>query len=298
VAVDGRIAALAERQHGVVSRTQLMEIGLGRRAIGYRLACGRLHCVHRGVYAVGHRSLSREGRWMAAVLVAGAGAALSHRPAGAHWGLRPTARAQIEVTSPRQSRSRPRVKVYRSFLPDDEVTRVDGIPVTTVSRTLLDLASVLQPHQLERAMEAAEVRRLSDRLSLDDLLERYPRRRGSGAIRSILVAGRLGATVTRSELEERFLAFVKDAGLPRLEVNGSVEAGGRTFECDCVWRADRLIVELDGHPTHAPAGAFERDRARDRALHAAGWRVVRLTWRQLHDEARAVAADLRALLRS
>jgi very-short-patch-repair endonuclease len=287
---------LAEGQHGVVARAQLLRLGVGRRAIEHRLQHGRLHPIHHGVYAVGHRVLSKEARWMAAVLAAGPGAALSHRSAAALWGLRRSTRSRIEVTVATQRRPRPGIQMHRGRLAPDEVTVVDGIPVTTVLRTLLDLAAVIPPRQVERAVHEAEVRRLSDLLSLDDLVVRHPRRRRIATIRAVLAAGRIGAIVTRSELEDRFLAFVDAAGLPRPEVNTSLRVGGRWIEADCVWRAERLIVELDGHATHGTAAAYERDRARDRTLNAAGWRVVRVTWRQTHDEPNALAADLRTLL--
>jgi hypothetical protein len=178
------------------------------------------------------------------------------------------------------------------------VTEREKIPVTTASRTLLDLAAVLPRHQLERALQEAEVRRLGDMVSLEALLVRHPRRRGTATLRSVLASGRIGENVTRSDLEERFLAFLDRAALPRPETNSYVEIAGRLVECDCVWRLQRAIVELDGHATHGPRTAFEADRARDRALQAAGWRVVRITWRQLHREAEGVTADLRELLRS
>jgi hypothetical protein len=185
---------------------------------------------------------------------------------------------------------------HRAQLPADEVTVERGIPVTTVARTLLDLAAVLDRRRVERAIEEAEVRRLDDPLSLPDLVERYPGRRDTGVIRAILAADRIGSTITRSELEERFLALLETYSLPRPELNVPIEARGSWLEVDCVWRRWKLIVELDGHASHRTAAAFERDRARDRGLHAAGWRVLRITWRQLDDEAERIEADLRALL--
>lgn len=235
---------------------------------------------------------------MAAVLAAGPGAVLSHRSAAALWGLRPFGHRRPEVTAVPRRRAGPGVRVHHTRLSEDEVTEQEGIPVTTVSRTLLDLAAVLPRRQLERALHEAEVRRLGDMVSLDQLLARHPRRRGTAMLRSILVSNRIGENVTRSDLEERFLAFLDGAGLPRPEFNALVEIAGLPIECDCVWRAQRLIVELDGHAFHAPRTAFEADRARDRALQVAGWRVVRVTWRQLHAESGRVAGDLRALLRS
>jgi Protein of unknown function (DUF559) len=233
---------------------------------------------------------------MAAVLAAGPNAVLSHRSAAALWGIRPVPGGRVEVTLPRALRSRPGLKVHRALLADDERTAARAIPVTTPPRTLLDLAAILDLRSLRRAVDEAEVLRLSDTLSLDALLTRHPRRRGTRALREILAAGRLRASITRSELEDRFLAFLDGVGLPRPEVNVPLRLSGRWIEADCVWRRQRVIVELDGHASHATGAAFERDRARDRILQAAGWRVVRITWRQLHEEADALASDLGKLL--
>jgi len=235
---------------------------------------------------------------MAAVLAAGPGAVLSHRSAAALWGLRPSGPPRPEVTAVPRRRAGPGVHVHHTRLSGDEVTEQEGTPVTTVSRTLLDLAAVLPRRQLERALQEAEVRRLGDMVSLEPLLARHPRRRGTATLRSIVASGRIGENATRSELEERFLAIADRAGLPRPAINAHVEIAGRLVECDCLWRTERLVVELDGHAFHAPRRAFEADRARDRALQVAGWRVVRVTWRQLHAESGRVAADLRALSRS
>jgi predicted transcriptional regulator of viral defense system len=295
---DQAIAEVAERQHGLISRGQLLELGLERWSIWHRLEIGRLHPVHRGVYAVGHRVLSSEGRWMAAVLAIGGDAVLSHRSAAGLWSIRYPANVRIEVTTPRRVRPPSGVRGHRSALPADEVTVLHGIPVTTVPRTLLDLATVLGPRQVERSIEEANIRRLDDPLSLPDLVERYPGRRDTGVIRAILAADRIGSTITRSELEERFLALLETYSLPSPELNVPIEVRGSWLEVDCVWRRWKLIVELDGHASHGTASAFERDRARDRVLHAVGWRVLRITWRQLNDEAERIAADLRALLGS
>jgi hypothetical protein len=178
----------------------------------------------------------------------------------------------------------------------DEVTVERGIRVTTVPRTLLDLAAVLPQHQVERAINEAEVRRLTDPLSLGDLVGRYPRRWGVPVIRSILAASRVGTTVTRSELESRFLALLNDSGLPRPETNVHLLVAGRWIECDCLWRERRLVVELDGRAAHHTAAAFERDRERDRLLSAQGWRTIRITWRQLHEGVGSLVPDLRKIL--
>jgi very-short-patch-repair endonuclease len=269
---DAAIASLAERQYGVVARAQLAALGMGARAIDHRLQLKRLHPLHRGVYAVGQRQLRREARWMAAVLAYGPGSVLSHRPGGAHWQI-VSDRGPCDVTSPNARRSRPGIRVHQARLPADEVTVHQGIPITTVPRTLFDLAAVLPQRQLERAINEAELLHLWDELSLDHLLHRYPRHRGNKAIRAALQQRRQGSTATKSDLEEMFLALIDAAGVARPEINALVEG----FEVDAVWRDARLVVELDGRDTHGTAAAFERDRARDRALQVAGWRVVRIT---------------------
>jgi very-short-patch-repair endonuclease len=287
--VDSMIGGLAERQHGVVSRAQLLELGIGDDAIDRRLKPGRLRQVHRGVYTLEHRLLTQDGRWMAAVLACGARAVLSHHSAAALWGMRQSSR--IEVTTP-VMRQRPGIKVHRANLPPDERTTHRGIPTTTVPRTLLDLSAAVQRHELRGALREAERRRLTDPLSLHDLVARYPRRPGLKAIRALLAEAGIGAKIIRSELEERFQDFLLRAGLPLPQTNVVIEG----YEVDCVWPEQRLIVELDGHASHSPTHAFELDRARDRRLEAAGWRVIRITWRQLEQEPDLVESDLRRLL--
>ncbi len=288
------ISPLAARQHGVVARWQLIELGVSTSAIGRLLKAGHLHIVWPGVYAVGHRTLSREGRWMAAALSGGPGAALSHRAAAALHQIR--ADSLLEVTSPNQRRPRKGVVFHRSVLPFDEVTTEDGIPVTTIPRTILDLAAVLPRRQVEKAINEIEEKRLYDRLSLPKLLERYPRRRGTATIKAILADQRLGESVTRSDLEEAFLSFIAAVSLPPPRTNTWINVGARWFECDAVWREQRLIVELDSRRWHATPERFESDRVRDRILAAAGWRVIRVTWRELHRNRAALHADLLSLL--
>jgi very-short-patch-repair endonuclease len=289
--LEWAIAALAERQHGVVTRTQLLELGLNRGAIARRIELGRLRQIHRGVYSpVGRRLLTRHGRWMAAVLACGPDAVLSHHSAAALWGIRQSDR--IEVTRPTSYRGSKDITVHRSPVRTDERSTHRGIPTTTVPRTLLDLSAVVRLDTLRSALRQAEQLRLTDPLSLHDLAERYPRRPGLASIRALLEEASIGARVIRSELEERFQAFLLNAGLPLPRTNQRIEG----YEVDCVWAEQRLIVELDGHATHSPAHAFEADRARDRKLQAAGWLVIRITWRQLHEEPHLVEADLRRLL--
>ncbi len=177
----------------------------------------------------------------------------------------------------------------------DEVTKVNGIPITSVFRTIFDLAAIATEREVERAFHEAEVRRLTDRVSLPMLLERYPRRRGATVIRKVL-ASREPTGVTRNDFEERFVAFLDARGLPRPLLNGTLPVRGRLLSPDCMWRRERLIAELDSREVHDTDRAFEGDRRRDRELLAEGWRSTRVTWHQLRDEPNAVAADLRRLL--
>jgi very-short-patch-repair endonuclease len=289
--VDGSIAEIATRQHGVIARAQLMALGLGTDAIESRIRAKRLLPLHRAVYAVGHRSRTPQTVWMAAVLAGGGGAVLSHRPAGAAWGICSSS-GRPEVTVPRQRRPRRGIVFHHCALPGDETTVHDGIPVTTVPRTLFDLAPSLDERQLERAINEAEIRRLWDDLSLHDLLARYPRRPGAGKVRAALHKRRDGPAMTRSDLEAFFLSFADRFALPQPETNAIVEG----VEVDCVWRERRLVVEVDGWETHKTRAAFERDRERSRMLQAAGWRCVGVTHRQLVRGAVELAADVRRLL--
>lgn len=293
---DQGIARLAEGQHGVVARRQLIELGLTDAQIKGRIARGGLHVVHRGVYAVGHRLLSAHGRWMAAVLFGGQEAVLSHRSAAELWGIAPRRGRPIDVTRKRGWRASPGIAVHRSSIPADEIETVAGIPCTCVPRTSLDLAGSTSRDELERVISQAEVRRLTHALSMYDMLERYPRRCGAPVLRALLDDHVEQRGVTRSRLEERFAAVLSRSDLPRPHLNASLAIRGRFFEVDCLWREQKVIAELDGIQTHGTNLAFEKDRERDRLLLAEGWGVVRITWRQLHDDAPSVLADLRRLL--
>jgi very-short-patch-repair endonuclease len=289
---DRAVAELAERQQGNVTRAQLRSLGLGADAIDRRIRSGQLLPRYCAVYAVGHLNGSRESAWMAAVLAGGDGAVLSHRSAAAHWGLKLGAGSVIDVTTPRGQHPRRGIRFHRSPLPADETTVRRGIPITTVPRTLFDMAAIVNARQLERAINEAEVLRLWDELSLDDLLDRYPRRAGSKNVRAALQNRRAGATLTKSDLEEVFLAFAERANLPRPEVNVLVEG----LEVDCVWRDACLVIEVDGWETHRTRAAFERDREKSRVLQAAGLRCVAVTHRQLREKQQELASDVGRLL--
>ena len=295
--IEREIAAFAGEQHGVLAHRELLALGLKRQAIAYRLERGRLHELHRGVYAVGHRVVSTDGVRMAAVLAGGPGAVLSHRSAAAMWGIRADSRPIVEITVSCSRRDRPGIRQHRSELARHEVTVVRGIPLTTLARTLLDLAAVVNRRQVERAVRQAEYQRILDLREVTALLTQHSRRPGSGTLRAVVEEG-TDMRISRSELEERFMDFLANAVLPSPEVNAALELNGTWIEVDCLWRAERIVVELDGRQAHGTCTAFERDRRRDRALSVAGWRPVRVTWRQLHAEAQELEHDLRTLLAS
>jgi very-short-patch-repair endonuclease/predicted transcriptional regulator of viral defense system len=293
--LDLLLAELASRQHGVVARWQLVTAGVGRGAIDDRIG-RRLHLIHRGVYAVGYPVSDIKSRWMAAVLAGGPDAVLSHRSAAQLWGLRSPSDHRSEVTRPTFFRSHSRICAHRSVLPDDERTVVNGIPVTTVPRTVVDLAAVGTRRQVERALNEVEVRRLTDRLSIPELLARYPRRRGTAVLRDLLGEGAEAGGVTRNDFEEAFVPLLDSHGLPRPQLNADVAVAGRFFSADCLWQRERLIVELDSRAVHGTRRAFESDRERDRLLMVDGWRVMRITWRQLRNQRGSIASDLRKAL--
>ncbi len=290
------ITALAEAQFGVVARRQLIGLGVSVDSVEARLRAGSLHRLHRGVYAVGHRVLSREAHWLAAVFACGPNAVLSHRTAAAHWGFRSYSGSYIHITSPSKSKSRGSIRRHWARLCPDEVTEQERIPVTTVSRTLFDLASELAPQALESALRQCEYLRLYDSLSIRDLLERYPGHRGNRAIRIALANLGQAPGEVEEGLEERFLSFLDAYGLPRPELNAWLEAQGHRYKVDCLWRRQRLIAELDSWRAHGTRSAFQADKARDRRLLLEGYATTRVTWRQLEREPAALAADLRALL--
>jgi len=274
-----------------------MERGWTEDEIKWRIRTGRLHRLHAGVYGVGHDLIPKQGRWMAAVLASGSDAVLSHQTAAALWGLRGYSGRAIHVTLPRKSTPSKEIRRHFSLVPGDERTEEGGIPVTSVHRTILDLAVTVSVDGVTAMIKEAEYRNLWDRLSLWDLLERYPRKRGSRNLR--LALGRITeepAGPKRSKLEERFAAFLRRHDLPQGSFNDWILLGNKRYQVDCHWPGARQIVELDGWEGHGTRTAFREDRARDRALRVAGYSVTRLTWNQLDDEPEAIASDLHALL--
>jgi very-short-patch-repair endonuclease len=267
---DAAVARVAARQHGVVTVHQLRDAGLRRDAIARRVAAGRLHRIFRGVYAVGHAGLGNEGRWMAAVLACGPGAALSHQSAAKLWGMLKPEDGLVHVTVPVAGgrRKRPGIRIHRSPHLTSAVTTRHHIAVTTAARTIADLRRTAPPKLVRRAIRQAEY----DRLPVGD--------HGAETAR------------TRSDLERRFLALCRRHHLPEPEVNVKV---GR-FTVDFLWRHEGLVVETDSYRTHGGSQAFHDDRERDNELVAVGLEVLRFTDVRIENEPAAVAALVSARL--
>ena len=280
---DRAIAAFAERQGGKIAWAQLRDLGLSKSAIGRRVERGVLFRDRPGVYAVGHRRTDVMAQWWGAVLTVPR-SVVSNATGCAVWDLLPIGGGAIHLTVPTDSgqRRRPGIEVHRARLREDEITTHRGLPVTTVERTLLDLAVSAPAARLQRAVERAEWLRLIDMRKVED------GRPGSRRLREALAEP---LTLKRSELERRMLALCGAHGLERPLVNRQVLG----FEVDFHWPAARLVVETDGGEFHRTRRAFEEDRRRDAALTAAGWRVVRFTHERIRTEPEAVGALLRAL---
>jgi very-short-patch-repair endonuclease/predicted transcriptional regulator of viral defense system len=293
--VEQALARLADRQHGVVAAPQLRALGIDHGAIRHRLRLGRLRRLHRGVYAVGHGALTADGLRLAAVLAAGEGAVLARRSAAALWGVRPCGRSQHEVIVPPGRRGRPTVTVYRTPLHSDEVTRVHGIPVTTVARTLLDLAALGLPRRhIERACDRAEELRIFDLRAVQAVLARAGARAGTPLLRQVLETYEIGAP-TNTELEAIFYGAVVAAGLPRPQRRMRMDFYPYQ-EVDFLWPERRLVVEVDGFAVHGTRQAFERDRRRDRRLVLHGYRVVGFTWHDVTADIDGVLETMQTLL--
>jgi len=281
--IDVQIAALADRQHGVVALHQLQLLGLSKSAVSKRARTGRLHRIHRAVYAVGRSELTGRGHWMAAVLACGPKAVLSHRSAAGLWGLRADNRRKSDISLPSPAaRAKTAIEVHRSVtLTANDVTSVDGIPCTTVARTLVDLGDLVNRRAVESAVEQADVLRLFDLRDVERAIERAGPRRGTGLLLSVL-DDLSGPTLTASKLEEAFLAICREAALPTPEVNVWMTLpDGTPAKIDFLWRAERLAVETDGGPFHRTRQSRERDAKRDQLLRVMAFEPVRFTDRQV-----------------
>ena len=268
------VAELAVRQHGVVSVGQLRRIGLDAKAVARGVTAGHLYRLHEGVYAVGRPALSWRGSYLAAVLACGPGAVLSHWSAGRIHGL--TERSRLTVTIPHTRAGPAGIEVHRSrMLAPLDVTELDGIPVTSVARTLLDLAAVAPGRELARLVDRAERLRLFDLAAVEEVLARARGRRGARALRAAIADWR--PRDTRSELEDGFADMVDSARLEPPLFNVLVDGERGRYEVDALWPARRVVVELDGFAYHRTRRDRERDAERDADLELAGYRVVRLT---------------------
>lgn len=281
--------SLAESQGGVAARWQLLEAGMSADVIDRRLRTDWFATVHRGVYRIGPVS----GPWWretAAILACGPCSAISHYSAAVMRQIVGSRSEDVPVDvictrSDHATRVGLRVRRLRT-LRKDEVAMLHGLPVTTASRTLLDLAAVLPPRGLEQALAEAFATAAANEEAVKRMVERHPRQKGVGALRALLIQDE--PALARSEGEERALALVIRAGLPRPRCNVRVLG----YRVDFFWPRERLVVEFDGFAAHSSRQRFERDRARDAALVAAGHRVIRITWRKLCDEPEKVAVQI------
>jgi very-short-patch-repair endonuclease/predicted transcriptional regulator of viral defense system len=289
------IVDLAGRQQGLLTHGQLRSMGVGRRTIDRWLASGRLGAVHLDVYRLGPRPLTKHGKWLAAVLAMGRDSVLSHESAAALWGMARN-RLTVDVTAPRGRQGRPgraAIRLHRCQLERDECIVHVGIPVTTVARTLFDLAERSEPERLKGAWDEADRLHLLRLREVATIYERRPgRRRARKRIRPLLLAEQRYVGDTDSPLEDRFAAFVAAQGLPQAQTNVLVDGDA----VDALWPTARLIVELDSWEFHSHRSAFEKDRSRDADHLLQGYRTIRVTHRRLDEEPDRLAAQIRALL--
>jgi very-short-patch-repair endonuclease len=285
------LGVLATAQRGVAHRSQLRALEFSSGSIAHRVHVGRLHRYLPAVFAVGHRALPVGGPEVAALLHAGDHAVLSHRTAAALWGFgqRPAQRLEVTVIG-RHLRELPRLRAYRvSALDLRDVRMLRRLPVTAPARTMIDFAAEASVDELIAALAEARVRRLVTDAELEAAMRRAPLRTGVAKLRSVLAdeVG-LGRQRTRNDAERRLLALIAQAGLPPPIANARVLG----MEVDLLWPTERVVVEFDGWAAHGHPTAFERDHRRGQLLSAAGYKVFRVTWRQLVEEPVAVAVRL------
>jgi very-short-patch-repair endonuclease len=291
---DQLVGRLADRQYGVVDRQQLLAAGIGRGAIARGVEAGRLRAVFRGVYAVGHVALSREGQWMAALLACGTGAALSHRSAGAIWSLLAGPVLPIDViTTSGKGRKLAGIAAHRMVLDPIDALVIDDLRVTTPSRTIVDLAGMLEGRALRDVVERAQDLRRFDADDIAATLTRVPPRRGTRRLEDLITLLVPDRERARSHLERLFVALTRRAMLPKPSVNYEIAGRCRDF----AWPEQRLVVETDGYRYHASRQARRRDNRRDRELTALGWRPVRFTYEEVAFEPAELAKELGGLLR-
>jgi very-short-patch-repair endonuclease len=290
VSIDRRIAALAARQRGYVTRPQVMKFGLTEKAIRHRVRISRLIPIYAGVYAVGHLPTLPPDRAFGALLACGSGAVLSHGSAATVWGIFKRWELPFEVTTP-STRRRPGIAVHRAVLTRQDIRTQLGLRVTSPARTLLDVAPRMTDKALTRAVNDLRRPGYLRLHHLAELLDRFPRSPASGRLRPFLDDP---TGPTRSEFEDAFFAFSKRFGFPKSQVNARVCG----FEVDVLFAEERVIVELDGWSFHNTRRSFESDRERDAELLARGFVTIRITWEQLVHDPERVAERLWAILRT
>jgi very-short-patch-repair endonuclease/predicted transcriptional regulator of viral defense system len=298
-----RVVELAERQHGSFSLPQLLELGYTASAVRKRCSAGHLHRIYRGVYAlVPRKLLSVKGRCMAAILACGEGALLSHRSAADLLDLRATQRARIDVTVPnRTTHKHLGIDLHRSttLSPEHDITEVDGIPCTSVSRTIADLAAVTRLRDVEKTLDQAQVLEVFDLASLTDQTTRHPSKPGTRRLKRALARHDPNGAPPESEFERRAEALLRGARLPphRRQFWIQPSDGGPAVRADFAWPERKVILEADGRKVHGTRRAFESDRLRDQRLAADGWRIIRVTWWQLLHDRAGIIDRLTRLLR-
>jgi predicted transcriptional regulator of viral defense system len=286
------LANLAERQHGVVSIRQLEGLGYSRDSVSRASRSGRLHRLHRGIYAVGHMSLTWHSHCLAAVLSCGPNALASHTSAAWLWGLLSSRPGTFHVATPTRRHTKPNLRLHYAALADEDRAVCEGIPATALPRTLLDLAAAVSATRLDRAIERSEERGLFDLRAVDALLRRIGHHPGISRLRRALAIYRDEPAFTRSRLERRFLELVKSTGLPAPSMG--VSEGG--YELDAYWQPERFAVELDVYETHGSRAAFESDRLRQEELKLMGIEMIRVTGPRLDREPKVVIERVATLL--
>jgi hypothetical protein len=289
--IDRRAAAIAAKQDGVIGRAQTFALGMTRGQVDARVAAGRWFVLHRGVYAVGHVHVGRRGRLFAAVLASGADAVVSHASAASDWAIRRSAASVVDVTVRGNRRRRAGIRLHRhGNLLDDEVTVLDGLPITTPARTLLDLAATRPRRTVERALDALVAQQLFDLAALEAVLA--PPRPGCTLLRAVLAEHAPGSTATASGVEEAFLALCRAE--PRVpEPDVAVPVG--PYTADFLFPDHALVIEIDG-PHHATRRGQRHDRRRDAWFARRGLRTHRFETDQVGDDPDEVVATLLAVL--
>ena len=288
---DARIAEAALDRHAVLSGAELDAIGISPEQRRYRARTGRLHRLYPNVFAVGHTHLTPRGRWRAAVLACGPEAALGYQSAAAFHGIRQTARRDIDVLTPRRGRKgHDGIDLHRvRTLDPRDVTVIDHIRVTTVARTLVDLAGILDEPGLEKAIQQSEMRNLLDLHATLDAIERANGRRGTSVLRDLLDDSR---PPSMNEIEQRFFDLCRTAGLPLPQTQVPVGP----YVVDFLWPEHRVVVETDGAKVHRTRRAFETDKVKAADLAVYGLTLIPVTWRRLTRRPHEIEATLRAVL--